>query len=37
MGNEMQKSEIVKLIKALRAKGWTDAQIVEFLLEVETD
>ena len=37
MDNEMQKSEIVKLIKVLQAKGWTDTQIVEFLLEVETD
>lgn len=33
----MQKSEIVKLIRALRARGYTDTQIVEFLLEVEAD
>lgn len=34
---EMQKSEIVRIINELRAKGWSDTEIVEFLLKVETD
>lgn len=34
---EMQKSEIVRIINELRAKGSTDTEIIEFLLKVETD
>lgn len=37
MENEMQKSEVVRIINELRAKGWTDTEIIEFLLKVETD
>lgn len=37
MDNEMQKSEIVRIINELRSKGWTDTEIIEFLLKVETE
>ena len=36
MDNEMQKSEIVNLIVELRSKGWSDTEIVELLLKIES-
>lgn len=35
MDEEMKSIEIVKIINELRAKGWTDTEIVEFLLKIE--
>lgn len=34
---EMQRGEIVRIIEELRAKGWTDSEIVDFLLKIESD
>lgn len=32
---DVKSIEIVRIIKELRAKGWTDTEIVEFLLKIE--
>ena len=36
MDDSMHMSEVVRIILNLRDKGWTDAEIVEFILYVET-
>lgn len=33
----MKSVEVVRIIEELRSKGWTDTEIVEFLLKVEKD
>lgn len=37
MGDDnMRSDEIVNIILELREKGWTDTEIVEFILKVES-
>lgn len=33
----MQRPEIVRLILELRARGWSDTQIIDLLLKIEGD
>ena len=33
----MQMSEVARLIVGLRAKGWTEKEINDFILWIETD
>ena len=33
----MQQAEIIRMIHILRRKGWTDTEIIEYLLEVAGD
>lgn len=35
MDEELPKGAITKIVEELRAKGWTDTEIVDFLLKTE--
>ena len=34
--DEMRSEEIVNIILELREKGWTDTEIIEFILKIES-
>lgn len=36
MEKELRSDELVRIINELRTKGWSDTEILEFLLKIET-